>query len=333
MKLKVLKYLVFAIICCTTVEAAYALKDGKLVNAKNLATLPAIDHYNAGVEAFKNQDWEEAVRQFGIVSDAYPNSPYAQDSLYYMAVAEYNQDEFEFANEAINTYLKSKNNPKYFQDAIEYKFTIAQKLGEGSKRRLFGYRKLPKWSCGKSLSLQIYDEVVAALPCHDLAARALYEKGNLQWELGDYRASVDAFQMLIKRFPKHELAPESYVLISQVYVEQSEYEFQNPDVLSFAQINLRRFKQDFPREERLAQAESDLLSIKEVYARGLYNTGQFYERTGKPRAAVIYYQNAIRQFPETAIANQSRQRLKALNPNALEFVEPANPPSPPKETK
>jgi outer membrane protein assembly factor BamD (BamD/ComL family) len=145
-----------------------------------------------------------------------------------------------------------------------------------------------------------------------LAAKALYSKGSLQWDEKQYRQSVDSFQMLIKRFPKHELAPESYVAISKIFVEQSGTEFQNPDILAFAQINLRKFKSDFPREERLGEVENDLLSIKEYFAKNLYDTGQFYERTDKPRAAAIYYQNAIQQFPETQIAQKCQSRLEKL---------------------
>lgn len=304
-------YLIF-IFLFSTVHAAFTLKNGKLVDANTVATKSAIEHYNAGVEAYQANNWKEAALQFRIVAENFPNSSYSQDALFYLGVSEYHQNEMDFANEAFNSYIKSKNNPKYFQLAIEYKFAIADKLGGGAKKRILGTRKLPKWSCGKALALQIYDEVIAALPCHDLAAKALFAKGNLQWDMSNYRGSVDAFQMLIKRFPKHELAPESYVAISQVYLEQSAIEFQNPDILAFAQINLKRFKQDFPREDRISQVESDVLSIKEIYAQGLYETGQFYERTGKPRAAVIYYQNAIKQFPETQVAVKSQTRLDSL---------------------
>ena len=94
-------------------------------------------------------------------------------------------------------------------------------------------------------------------------------------------------------------------------MEQSATEFQNPDVLEFAQINLRRFKHDFPKEPRISQVEEDVLAIKEIYAKGLYDTGLFYERVGKPHASRIYYQNAIKQFPETHIAQLSQKRLES----------------------
>ena len=159
----------------------------------------------------------------------------------------------------------------HFQDAIQYKFAIAEKLANGSKTRLLGTKHMPKWGSGRTLSVKVYDEVVAALPSNDLAARALFSKACILWDHKEYRPAIENFQLVIKRFPKHELVPESYVSISKIFVEQSFNEFQNPDILTFTEINLRRFKLDFPREERIAEVEKDIATIKEYYAQGLYD--------------------------------------------------------------
>lgn len=303
----------FALLLLTsTAEAAYVLKGYKLVDADEVATLPAQEHFNLGKKALDEHNWDEAVRQYRMVTSSYPTSPYAAESYFNLGLSYFNLGELDFANDAFSRYLQAKNNPRLFQEAVEYKCMIADKFASGARRRFWGTKKLPKWASGSALALKIYDEVIAALPSHEIAARALYAKGSLNWQLKHYRESIDAYQMVIKRFPKNELAPESYVAISKVFLEQSRYEFQNPDVLAFAQINLRRFKQDFPREERVSEVEADLLAIKEIYANGLYETGQFYERTHKPKAAIIYYHNAIQQFPETRVAEQCRQRLDNL---------------------
>lgn len=312
MKLKIFCFLSALVCLASSSEAAFTFKNGKLVDADIVASLPVQDHYKLGLESLDKEDWREASRQFRIVTTCFPNSPYASDSNFYLGVAEYHNEELDYANDSLTTYLKSKNNPKFFQEAIEYKYAIAEKLNAGHKRRFFGTKKMPKWASGKSLAIQIYDEVIASLPCHELAARALYSKGDLLWNQKEYKRAVESYQMIVKRFPKHELAPESFVVISKIFLEQSATEFQNPDVLEFAQINLRRFKHDFPREPRVDEVEADVLAIKEIYAKGLYDTGLFYERVSKPMASRIYYQNAIKLFPETKIAQLSKQRLDVL---------------------
>jgi len=311
-----IKSLFFVLFCLAAspliLHAGYTVKDGKLVDADIVATMPVEGHYTAGVKAMESKDWYEAERQFSIASANFPGSPYGQEAFFYLGVAQFNLEEFDMANESFSKYLQAKGHPRLFQAAIEYKFAIAEKFREGARRRLLGTKQLPKWATGGTIALKTYDEVIAAVPCHDLAAKALYSKGMLHWTRKEYRDSVDCFHTIVKRFPKHELAPESYLCITKVYLDQCRFEFQNPDILAFAQIHLRKFKQDFPKEDRISIVERDVLAIKEVYAKGLFETGQFYERKGKPDASAIYYQNAIRQFPETFSSKKSTARLTAL---------------------
>lgn len=318
MKLRNQLLILMALVCCATtnLHAAYTVKQGRLVNVDETVTFSVQKHYSLGEDAIEEKNWREAARQFNIVSKNFPNTEYGQEAFYYLGVAEFNLQEYDAANEAFSHYLKVHNNPKFFQNTIEYKYSIAEMFKGGAKRRFLGTKRLPKWASGTSLALNIYDEVIAAMPCHDMAAQALYSKGCLLWEMRDYKASVEAFQVIIRRFPKHEMAPQCYVIISKVYIDQSKNEFQNPDILAFAEINSRKFSRDFPKDERLAEVENDVLAIKEVYAHGLYATGRFYERKNKPKASLIYYQNAIDQFPETNVAKRCKKRLEDLHPEA-----------------
>lgn len=301
--------------------AAFVIRDGRLVELCGVATRPVEDHFALGCKAIHEDEWEEAAFQFRIVTSNFPNTVYGQEGYYYLGASYYFCGEYDLANEALTQYLKCQGNPRFFQEAIDYKFGIAEKLASGEKRRFFGTKRLPKWACGKDMAVQIYDEVIAAVPCHDIAGQALISKGWLLWSMGDYRTAIESFQLCIRRFPKHEFAPECYVLISKVYIEQSYYEFQNPDILAFAEINLARFEKDFPREERVCEVQQDVLAIKEIYARGLYDTGRFYERTKHCRAAIIYYHNAIHQFPDTCVAYLCRDRLICIDDTYSEPVE------------
>lgn len=294
-------------------EGAYKLIDGKLINAELVAKFPAKEHFALGAAAMEQCDWKIAVSEFRIVSYNFPQTAYGQESFYFLGVAEYNLDELDFANDAFSEYLKVQNNPQYFESAMEFKFAIACRFKAGAKRHFFGSKQLPKWASGTDLATQIFDEVIIALPCHELAAQSLFAKGQLLREDRRYRDSIDVYQQVIRRFPKHELAPQSYLAISKLYLDQSQSELQNPDLLALAQLNLRRFMLDFPREEGLVKAECDVQEMKEIYAKGLYETGQFYERIGEPNASIIYYQNAIAQFPDTKVALLSQQRLSTLD--------------------
>lgn len=297
----------------SSLQAGYTFKNGWFINSNELATMSAQEHFAAGITAYECQDYGEAAIQFTIVIVNFPNASCGPDARFFLGVCYFQFEEFDLANDTLSEYLRCTNNPKYFQEAVQYKFCIADQFRCGAKRRYFGTKQLPKWACGKDNALVIYDEVIAALPSNELAAQALFSKACLLWEMKDFRCAVESYQLVIKRFPKHELAPESYLMINRVYLQQLALEFQNPDILAFSQINLKRFKQDFPNDERICEAEADVQYIKEMYAGGLFETGDFYERICKPRAAMIYFFTAVNEFPDTEVARAAGCRLACLD--------------------
>lgn len=320
------KLLVLAFALClmlsTLVEAGYTFVDGKIVDSALVATLPMEEHYRNAVAAYELGDWREAAKQFGIVAANFPLSPYGQEAHFYQGVSNYQLQEYDIADQSFTEYLQGKGHPRLFEETMHYKFAVAESFRNGAKRRFMGTKQLPKWASADGHAIKIYEEIIAAVPCHELAIQSLFSKGLLHCQRKEYTESVESFRMLTKRFPKHELTPECYLMINAVYLEQCKNEFQNPDILAFAKINTLRFAQNFPREERLSEAEAKVLAIKEVYAAGLYDTGQFYERIGYPFASALYYRNAALQFPETQIAELSRKRLEELGYEVMDKKAP-----------
>jgi outer membrane protein assembly factor BamD (BamD/ComL family) len=157
--------------------------------------------------------------------------------------------------------------------------------------------------------------VITSLPHHELAAQALFGKARLLLKDEEYKASIETYQTLIRRFPKHPLSIESFIGVAQVYLMQSTERYPDQDFLDLAEINLKKFKFSFPGEERVAEAESMFLEMKEVFASNLYDTGRFYERTKKPHAALIYYNRILTKYPETKVAATATKRLGNMKKN------------------
>jgi len=316
MKTKILLSLIVSLFA--TAQDANASIAHKRKNAQNYTQLgfnrgslgygSAEKSFEAGLEAMEAQNWGKAFKNFETVQKYFVESELAPDSCYYAGVSLYKAHEYDVANQYFNLYLKEKSDPKFFEESVKYKFSIAEHLRGGESRRPFGTSGLPRFLPAKEIAITIYDEIVAAVPSHELAAQSLFYKGCLLWKQHEYRDSVDAFHMLARRFPKHELTPQAYLNVAKLYHDQSNYEYQNPDIISLAEINLKKFTEEFPRDEKLQQAEKEVIKVKEVYAKGLYDTAQFYERTYKTKASVIYYETAIRQFPGTNTANMCRSR-------------------------
>lgn len=291
--------------------AAWASK-AKPFQSQEEADSYLLANYNLGCKYYNEEAWRTASDHFEKVIHFFPTSDAAADASYFLGVCYFQMKEFDFANKMFSNYLAASSHPAYFEDAIRFKFCIAEYFKLGKKRHIFNFRYFPKCISANDLALTIYDEIVVALPNSELSIQALFSKADLYRQMREFRLCVDTYQTIIRRFPKHEIVPICYLKISETYLQQSRYEFQNPDVIALAELNLRKFREDFPRDESLLEAENNLSCIKELYAKGLCDLGLFYERMDEPGAAAIYYQSAIEEFPETKIARYSRRRLLNL---------------------
>ena len=276
------------------------------------ATDTAEIHFGRAIEAYGKCDWSQAARQFRIVVENFPNSSLVPKCYYYTGDCLYKLGDYDLANCDLTCYLREASSPEFLEEVIQLKFQIAEALRNGARRRPYCSRRFPKFLQGYDLAIEIYDEIIATVPCQEIAAFSLYAKGRLLTDQYDYRSAIDAFLGLIRRFPKHELAPDSYVAILEVYESQACYEVNNPDILDLSEITYSHFCLDYPSDDRLDQASGIVKSIRERYAYGLYSTGKFYERVCRPASSMLYYVSAIERFPDTEVADCARRRLCRL---------------------
>ncbi len=315
-------------------HAAYTFKNGKLIKSEEVATMSVQEHYSVAMDAYQKQNWDEVIHQSLIVVKNFSLTPFAQEALFYLGVGYFQTGELEYANKFLTSYLKKQATPKFFEEAIQYKFKIAENYHHGAKKHILGWETMPKWIPARNEAIRIYDEVITALPHHELAARALFGKAKLLVKDDEFKSSIETYQVLIRRFPKHPLAAESYIGIGEVYLIQSQVQYPDQDFLDLAEISLRKFHHDFPGEERTDVAEKMLLDMKEIFASDLYDTGRFYERTKKPQAAYIYYTRILMKYPETKVCELANKRLSKLHykpingPETKEAREPATPVTP-----
>jgi len=294
---------------------AYTVKSGKIMHVEDVATLSVQEHHSLLLEALEGQNWKEVLKQANFVVKNFPNTPFFQESYFFMAKAYYNMQKYDIANQCLTNYLKKQTALQHFREAIELKFLVAERYREGYKRHIGGIEMLPQWVPAKFDAIEIYDEVISALPNDDLAAKALFGKGILQLEEDEYSVSVETLQTLIRRFPKHSLCPDAYVEIARVYLVQSQEKYPDDNDLDLAAINLRKFRQDFPMDSRVEEAEKIFGAMQDVFAQSFYEVAQFYERTKKPHASILYYTKIVKSFPNSKSAELSKKRLAVLRPS------------------
>src|SRR3990167_6947284 len=112
--------------------------------------LPSVVQYNSFLqEAMKDQDWWGVVDYAKIISQHFPESPFAQETPFLIAESYFKMGQLELANEHFTSYLNRSASPKHFEEVIHYKFNIAEQFRNGVKKPLFGFHKFPQIVSGE----------------------------------------------------------------------------------------------------------------------------------------------------------------------------------------
>ncbi len=270
------------------------------------------DEYNGALVAFQKKKWEDVKVHAKKVIDGVPDSPFLSDLHFYMGVAYYHQQDYDQANLYFSEFLKNYSSPKYFEEAIVYKFQIGEKFQQGAKKHLMGVEKLPKWTSAWEDAYALYDEVITTLPRHEVAAKALFNKGSMCRVESRYADSIEIYQTLIRRFPKDPLAPKSYIAIAEVYFAESKNLFPDKDFLDQARLNARKFKRDFPSDERTKEVDAMLAKMQDGYAEDLWESARYYDKKKKMDSSILYYTSIVRKYPESRYASRALKRISEL---------------------
>lgn len=266
--------------------------------------------FEESVAACEAKAWKKAIPLLHKLIDSH--TEFEAESHFYLGVCEYEVKEYSHALNAFNEYLTKRKDSKFFMEALAYKYDIAELLRNGASVRLWGIKQLPKWSSGSETALDIYDELIMTLPSHDLAACSLYAKAQLLASQHHFREAIDTYQFFMRRFSDHELTPACYGSLVHLYLEQARSEGVSSELLASAEVALEKFSMRYPHDGRLNDLQNDLQALRECHGRYIYHFGSFYERTGHPQAALLYYKSCASRYPDSNIGRVCAQRIKQL---------------------
>lgn len=274
----------------------------------NRATLSPAGHFSALEKAYQEKNWKAAIQQAEIIESNFRENRLYKPARFQAAVAYYNTDYFVEANRALTDYL-SAGLPEHFQEALSYKFEIAQKFGKGKAGRYPFIKKIFTERSFLERAIEIYDDILLYAPASDLAAYALFHKAQIEMMSQDHEGSVDSFRTLIHDFIGHELVPQAYFGIAEAYYARYDLERSKaPDHLDLALVNLEAFEKAYPTHELLDKARTLYSDMRAALAWELYEVGRYFERRGKPKAAALYYHSICDKYPQTPAAKECREK-------------------------
>lgn len=268
----------------------------------------ASDLYQIGQKAERDGDKKRAIRAYKTLVKRHPKDALAATSLYRAAQL---QEETRQYNPAVDSYLqlveRYASSPN-FDDAIEGQFRIGEIYLNGKKLKVLG---IPIASA-LDRAVTIFANVVRTAPYGKYTARAQFNIGLAREKQGANDAAIQAYQAVVDKFPNEPIAIDAQYQIGYIWFTAAQLGTNDAAAANSAKTAFQDFLFRYPKSEKAAQARKDLELLEHKQTSNSYKVAKFYDKQKHYRAAVIYYNEVIRQQPGSEESKEAKKRIDQL---------------------
>lgn len=224
------------------------------------------------------------------------------------------------------------SNP-HFDEAIEAQFRIGETYLAGKKHKLLG---MPI-GVPSERAVEIFAAVIRTAPYGKYTARAQFDIGLAREKEHLNESALDAYQAVVDKFPNDPLAADAQYQIGYIWFSTSKAGTRDLAATQKARTAFQDFLFRYPNSEKAAQARANLQLLEHKQTTSAYDVAKFYDKQKRYRAAVIYYNEVIREQPGSPESERAQKRINELRAklgNAVtELTEEKKKPAPTDKTK
>ncbi|NQT32819.1 MAG: outer membrane protein assembly factor BamD [Candidatus Omnitrophica bacterium] len=283
-------------------------KSGTLVNPKYAVKDSPQDQFDWAMRFFKLNDFKRSADEFMRLTKYYPDSDLAPDAQYY---AGRSYEELGKYYAAFINYQKTIDNYPYtrrMNEIIRREYNIANIFQTTEVHKVLDM----ELSLALDRAITVYNKIVENAPFGEYADKSLYKMAECYRRAKKYKKALEAYERLMSDYPESDLVTEARYQFAYTKYEASldpEYDQESTEEA------LREFQQIAKTTAIPAvaeEAEKVFDELKEKKAESEFKIAKFYERGGKYKSALIYYNEIVGKFPGTKAGEEAAERITYL---------------------
>ncbi|NLH42859.1 MAG: outer membrane protein assembly factor BamD [Planctomycetes bacterium] len=259
-------------------------------------------------------DVKSALKQ---IKDQFPDRVGPDLELFALGETRYWQERYGKALVKYEKLLKDYPGSEYAGLALQREFDMAKEYLEGRKKVILGFIRISGFAEGVELMEKISDRAglddpngvglrAAIAVAERYEAKEKYLDAYLKWsEIASYWEAGPIGKRALYRMAEDNLL---------AYNRNPEEKRPNFDAskLTTAKTYYQKFLVLYPEEAKQNEVPEKIVQIDEQMALKQFTIGQYYQRTHEPKAARLYYDMVVRDWPKTRGAAQAKEALEGM---------------------
>ena len=299
-------------ILCESGAAAVVFEPGKktkyVAPGEEEISETALDLFQTAQTAEKQGNLKRAIHAYKALVRQHPKDALAASALYRAGELQEQTHEYLAAADSFRQLVEKYPNSPHFDEAIEAQFRIGEIYLNGKKKKVLGI------SMGSSLdrAVTIFANVVRTAPYGKYTARAQFNIGLAREKQNVPEMAIEAYQAVVDKFPNEPVAADAQYQIGYIWLTAARKGAKDVAATTNAKTAFQDFLLHYPHSEKAAQARANLELLEHKETISSYQVAKFYDKQKYYRAAVIYYNEVIRQQPGSTESNLAKKRIDQL---------------------
>jgi outer membrane protein assembly factor BamD len=268
----------------------------------------AAEVYQIAQTAEKEGNLKRAIRAYKTIVKRHPKDALAPAALYRAAQLQEQTRQYTPAADSYLQLVERYPSSAHFDDAIEGQFRVGEIYLNGKKLKLLG---IPVASA-LDRAVTIFANVVRTAPYGRYTARAQFNIGLAREKQGANDAAIQAYQAVVDKFPNEPIAADAQYQIGYIWFTAARLGTNDAAATGNAKTAFQDFLFHYPKSEKAPQARKNLDILEHKQTNNSFKVAKFYDKQKYYRAAVIYYNEVIRQQPGSEESNEAKKRIDQL---------------------
>jgi outer membrane protein assembly factor BamD len=264
--------------------------------------------YAKAQAAEKNGDIKAAIKTYRALVRHHPHDTLAPGSLYRMAQLQEQKHDYLKAAQTYDTLAEKFPKSEHFDDSIAALFRIGEMYLAGKKVKILG---IP-FKASMDEAANIFTAIVRAAPYGKDTPRAMFNIGRAREKQGAADAAIASYQGVVEKFPNDPVAVDAQYQIGYIWSQTTKSGTYDPAAATRAKTGFEDFLYKHPHSEKSAQARENLKMLESKQTSTSFEIARFYDKQKHYRAAAIYYNDVIRQQPDSPEGDRAKKRISEL---------------------
>ena len=268
----------------------------------------AAELFEIGQKAEKEGNPKRAIRAYRELVRKYSRDALAAGAAFRGALLYEQIHEYLEAAGTYRTVVINYPTSPHFNEAIEGQFRIGEMYLAGKKLKVLG---IP-FATSMDRAVDIFAAVIRTAPYGKYTARAQFDIGLAREKQGANDAALQAYAAVVEKFPNDPVAADAQYQIGYIWFMAARGGTKDIAATNNARTAFQDFLFRYPNSEKAAQTRANLQQLEHRATSSSFDVARYYDKQKAYRAAVIYYNEVIRQQPGSVESDKAKKRIDQL---------------------